>query len=84
MPRFFFHLWDTKAFVPGPNGTELPDLIAVRQKAKLNAQEILADGRRRGEDRGHWTLEVRNEADQTVLTAPVSQAAVSADQPHPS
>jgi hypothetical protein len=84
MPRFFFHLWDTKAFVPDPNGAELPDLIAVRQKVELNAQEILADGQRRGEDRSHWMLEVRNEADQIVLTTPVSQAAAPAAEPHPS
>ena len=84
MPRFFFHLWDTKAFVPDPNGAEFPDLIAVWQRAKLSAQEILADGQRRGEDRSHWKLEVRDEADRTVLTAPLSQAASLADQPHPS
>ena len=84
MPRFFFHLWDTKAFVPDPAGTNLPDLAAVRQRAKLDAQEILADGQRRGEDRSHWMIEVRNEADQIVLTAPVTQAEASADQPHPS
>ena len=80
MPLFFFHVWDTKAFVPDPDGAELINLSAVKQKVKQDAREILADGQRRGEDRSHWTLEVRNEADQTVLTTPVSQAAAIEEQ----
>ena len=84
MPLFFFHVWDTKAFVPDPDGAELINLAAVKQKAKLDACEILADGNRRGEDRSHWTLEVRNEADQTVLTTPILKAAAMEEQSRPS
>jgi len=73
MPRFFFHVWDTKAFVPDPDGAELADSAAAREEALANARGILRDGQRRGEDRRDWLVEVRDESDMTILTFPLSQ-----------
>ena len=74
MPRFFFHLWDTNAFVPDPDGSELPDTAAARDEALANARGIIREGQRRGEDRRNWLVEVRDESDRTIITLPVSQA----------
>ena len=75
MPKFFFHLWDTRVFVPDPNGSDLPDLATVRQEAIATAQQILVDGRSRGEDRSGWVLQVQDEQDRTILKLPLAQAA---------
>jgi hypothetical protein len=74
MPKFFFHVWDTKAFVADPDGSELPDAAAATKEALANAWGIMQDGQRRGEDRQNWLVEVRDESDQTVVTIPLSQA----------
>jgi hypothetical protein len=74
MPKFFFHVWDTKAFVADPDGSELPDAAAATKEALANAWGIMQDGQRRGEDRRTWMVEVRDESDRTVVTVPLSKA----------
>ena len=74
MPRFFFHVWDTNAFVADPDGSDLPDDAAAKEEALANARGIMLDGQRRGEDRRGWLVEVRDDADHTIMTVQVSQA----------
>ena len=78
MPRFFFNLWDSKAFVADAQGIELPSLDAVRDEAIKSALDVLTDGRAKGEDRTGWTFEVKDDQDRTVLQLPFAEA-VAAD-----
>ncbi len=80
MPRFFFHVWDTNAFVPDPNGSDLPDLATAKREAVASARDILVDGRSRGEDRSRWILEVQDEQKKIVLKVPLNEAASSEPQ----
>jgi hypothetical protein len=41
VPRFFFHLLDDLD-VPDPDGEELPNLDAARDRAAKNAREMMA------------------------------------------
>ena len=69
MPRFFFHVRDGKD-LPDTEGTELPNLAAVRAEALKASGEMLRDSKG-GADfwSGHdWTMNVHDEAGRPVLT----------------
>ncbi len=77
MPKFTFNILDHKAYLPDPQGTDLPDVVAARRQAVQSAREILVDGAARGDDRTGWTVVVMDEADRTVLTLPFREALAS-------
>ena len=69
MPRYFFHVRDGKD-LPDTEGSELPDLNAVRTEALKASGEMLRDNKG-GADfwSGHdWTMNVHDEAGRPVLT----------------
>jgi hypothetical protein len=72
MPKFFFDIWDHNAFVPDPDGADLPDLAEVRKQAASDAREILSDGRANGEDRGGWIFDIKDGESRTVLRSRLS------------
>ena len=69
MPRFFFHVRDGQD-LPDTEGTELPNLAAVRTEALKASGEMLRDNKGRAEFwSGHdWTMNVHDEAGRPVLT----------------
>ena len=69
MPRFFFHVRDGKD-LPDTEGSELPDLNAVRTEALKASGEMLRDSKGGAEfwSGDDWTMNVTDEAGQPVLT----------------
>ena len=69
MPRYFFHVRDGRDY-PDDEGTELPDLAAVRTEALKASGEMLRDSKGRAEfwSGDDWTMNVTDEAGQPVLT----------------
>ena len=69
MPRYFFHVRDGKG-LPDTEGSELPDLNAVRTEALKASGEMLRDSKGRAEfwSGDDWTMNVTDEAGQPVLT----------------
>jgi len=69
VPRYFFHVRDGRDY-PDDEGSEFPDLPAVRAEAIRSSGEMLRDNK--GVDdfwTGHdWTMNVTDEAGQPVLT----------------
>ena len=69
MPRYFFHVRDGRDY-PDDEGSEFPDLSAVRAEAIRSSGEMLRSVRGDGDFwSGHdWTMNVTDEAGQPVLT----------------
>ena len=42
MPRYFFHLDECGTVIADPEGSELPDLDAARERAGLEARQIMS------------------------------------------
>jgi hypothetical protein len=76
MPRFFFNIHDGTSFIDR-QGTELPDLAAVRREAIQTTAKILKDSADYW-DGTEWRLEVLNEAQQMVMQLTFSAAFVAA------
>ena len=69
MPRYFFHIRDGRDY-PDDEGTELPNLAAVRAEALKASGEMLRDNKG-GADfwSGHdWTMTVMDDKGGMVLT----------------
>jgi hypothetical protein len=75
VPRFYFNFWDSRAFVPDPDGADLPGMAEVRRKAALTADELINQGHANREDRSGWVFEIKDEADRIVLKIPFREAA---------
>jgi hypothetical protein len=48
-------------------GTELSGIEDVREEARRRALLLLSEGVRKGEDRRHWVMDVRDESGTVVL-----------------
>jgi hypothetical protein len=66
MARYFFHIVDGR-FLVDAEGTDLPDMAAVRAEAISAAGEILRDAGAKGWDGDEWQMHVVNEDETTVL-----------------
>ena len=75
MPRYFFNVHDGRDY-PDDEGTELPDLAAVRAEALRSSGEMLRDNNGTAEfwSGDDWTMNVTDEAGKTVLTLRFSGA----------
>ena len=69
VPRFFFHLYDDVVSID-EEGSELPDMAAVRQKAIKNARSIACQEVLEGHLNMDHRIEVLDESDELVLTLP--------------
>ena len=69
MPRYFFNVHDGRDY-PDDQGTELPDLAAVRAEALRSSGEMLRDSKGAGDfwSGDDWTMNVTDEAGKTMLT----------------
>jgi len=71
MPMYYFHLLDNDEVIDS-DGTELPDLQAARQHARLVVQELMF--RRDGmlqRDWSQWTMSVRDIDGRVLLSFPL-------------
>jgi hypothetical protein len=55
-------------------GVELPDMDAVREEVRRRAHLLLGEGYRRGEDRRHRIIDVRDESGALVLSLTLEEA----------
>ena len=58
-------------------GETHPGLQAARADALAKARDMIADGDQKGEDRYDWSLEIRDRANQHVLTVAFSEISKS-------
>ena len=65
MPRYFFNIHDGTSFIDR-QGTELPDLAAVRREAVHTSAKVLKDSADYW-DGTEWRMEVMDEAQEVVL-----------------
>jgi hypothetical protein len=71
MPRYFFNTVDGRRY-PDEDGTDLPDLEAVRRKATLTLAELLKERPSVFWDTGRLRLEVADAEGAIVLAIDVS------------
>ncbi|HEV2531504.1 DUF6894 family protein [Phenylobacterium sp.] len=71
MPRYFFNTVDGRRY-PDEDGTDLPDLEAVRRKATRVMAELLKERPSELWDTGHLVVEVADEAGAVVMSVNVS------------
>jgi len=74
VPRFFFHLRDHVHSIIDPDGDELPDLSAAKQKALSAARELLSAEIKTGLIDLRFRVDVEVEAGQVVHSLPFAQA----------
>ena len=73
MPRYFFHVSDSKD-LPDLEGTELPDDATAKAEAIVTAGTMLSEGGYKLWDGQEWIMRVKNETGGQVLrTALFSQ-----------
>ena len=73
MPRFFFNIHDGQDLLDS-EGTELPDLAAVRREAIQTSARVLKDSADYW-DGTEWRMVVKDEAGQLVLRLTFAAAA---------
>ena len=73
MPRYFFHVRDGEAVQADPNGMDLPNLEAAR-KAAVERAYATWSARPPDPDHNAQVFEVANDAGETVLKVPFSEA----------
>ncbi len=76
MPRFFFNIHDGTSFIDR-QGTELPDVKAVRREAIQTTAKMLKDSADYW-DGTEWRMDVLNEAHEMVLQLTFSAAFTAA------
>lgn len=74
MPVYYFDVRSPDDFIEDLEGTDLPDLDAVRIEARESARAIIADAVAFGRLNQGQSFEIRNEAGEIVLTYPFKNA----------
>jgi len=74
MPRFFFHARSRDGFTKDQEGQELPDREAAQIEALAAAQQLWSD-LSPNMAREDLSIEVTNEAGETILTVPFPKTA---------
>jgi hypothetical protein len=70
---YYFNIRTENSLVGDFEGNRYPDLQAAREVAVAMAQDMIAEGEQKGEDRRSWQVEITNRANQPVLTVPFSE-----------
>jgi hypothetical protein len=65
---YYFSIRTENSFEGDSEGDRYPDLQAARDVAVAMAQEMIAEGDQKSEDRRSWQVEITNRANQPVLT----------------
>jgi uncharacterized protein len=72
---------ENAALESDPEGLTLPDLATAFQEGLAIARQSLAQGTQTGEDRRGWGVEVKDRADQPVMTVKFSDATIALHSP---
>jgi hypothetical protein len=67
MARFHFHLWDGKSLIPDLEGSELPNVDAVKARSEFIARELLAEEVLQGRLPLNMRLDVMDSEEQTIF-----------------
>ena len=82
MSRYFFHVRNDLS-VDDEEGLELPDLAAVRSKARQGVRDLVCEGVRRGEVNLEHYVFVTDEQVQEILRLKFSEAFKIIDEAAP-
>jgi hypothetical protein len=74
VPRFYFHIREGENLTLDTDGTELPDMAAVRHEAVNAAKEALIDAIRTDQTLDHQVFEIADERGAIVLRLPFREA----------
>ena len=74
---YYFNIKTPSGVIEDPEGDTYPGLQAARADALAKARDMIADGDQKGEDRHDWSLEIRDRANQHVLTVAFSEISKS-------
>jgi hypothetical protein len=74
VPRFYFHVRDGDKLDIDTEGTELPDLAAVREEAVHAAKEALIEAIRTDSVFNNQVFEVADDQGRLVFTLPFREA----------
>ncbi|WP_445504597.1 DUF6894 family protein [Microvirga sp. G4-2] len=71
---YYFNIRTESGVIEDPEGNVCPDLQSAREKALIDASDIILKGDRLGEDRRGWCFEIMDRANQHVSAVPFSEA----------
>jgi hypothetical protein len=74
MPRYFFNVLEDPELVADLEGSDLPDLDAIRHKAIAAARAILSQWAKKDTLPLSYAFTVTDKTGKTVLTLPFSEA----------
>jgi predicted N-acetyltransferase YhbS len=77
MPRYYFHIHRPEGTLEDDEGSDLPNIDAVREEAITAVREIVAERVRRGDDADGDELRVADDSGRVVLTVPFREAIIS-------
>lgn len=66
MGKYHFHLWDGTTLIHDPEGAELPNMDAVRERALQTARQLLAEEVCDGKLPLYMRLDVEDEGNRIV------------------
>lgn len=67
MARFHFHLWDGQSLIPDLEGSELPNVDAVKARSQFIARELLAEEILQGRLPLNMRLDVEDSQERTIF-----------------
>jgi hypothetical protein len=68
MPLFYLHIRDGDDVVENPDGSDLPDIEAAKEEARVSARYILAESVRAGKLIGNQKFEIVDEVGNLCAT----------------
>jgi hypothetical protein len=68
MPHFYLHLRDGDDLIEDPDGSDLPDVEAAKEEARVSARHILADRVRAGKLIGNQRFAIVDEVGNLCAT----------------
>ena len=74
---YYFNIRTPSGVIEDPEGETYPGLQAAREDALAKARDMIAEGDQKGEDRHDWSFEIRDRANQHVLTVAFSEISKS-------
>ncbi|WP_099508350.1 DUF6894 family protein [Microvirga ossetica] len=73
----YFNIGTRSGVIEDSEGETHPGLQAARADALAKARDMIAKGDQKGEDRHDWSFEIRDRANQHVLTVALSEISKS-------
>jgi hypothetical protein len=71
---YYFNVRTPSGVIEDPEGDTCSSLEAAREAALAKARDMIAEGNQKSEDRRSWYIEIKDRANQQVLTVAFSEA----------